>query len=463
MSTAVQLQGSGLSAQASPITLQVDSITPAAGPAVGGNAVTIQVTAPALFPPFLYTISSVTFNGSPATIVGQSNVLFSKQVTVVAPPHPGPVPAIVPVVVTASFFPLGTGVGTGQYTYTGPPVPPTVLAINPTSGPTAGGTAFTITGADLFGATVTFGGVPATGVAVNAAGTEITGFTPPHAAGNVAVTVTTLGGAANVPGGFTYVAPPAPTATSIVPTMGPTTGGTPFTITGTNLTGTTSVTFNGVAATSVVVAPGGLSLTGVTPPGAAGPATVTVTTPGGAANVPGGFTYVPPVPPLPTAVSILPTNGPTTGGTLFIITGTNLTGGTVTFDGIAATVIVTTPTNIVGLTPAHAAGNVPVLVTTPGGVAAVPGGFTYVTQAPVANFISPNTGPAAGGTPFTIFGANLTGATVTFDGIPATGVVVDPSGFLLIGVTPPHAAGPVPVLVTTPGGVAIVPGGYTYF
>ncbi|WP_055473987.1 IPT/TIG domain-containing protein, partial [Streptomyces pathocidini] len=364
MSTALQLQGSGLSAQASLITLQVDSITPAAGPAVGGNAVTIQVTAPALYPPFLYTITSVTFNGSPATIVGQSNVLFSKQVTVVAPPHPGPVPAIVPVVVTASFFPLGTGIGTGQYTYTGPPVPPTVLAISPTSGPTAGGTAFTITGADLFGATVTFNGVPATGVAVNGAGTSITGFTPPGLPGPATVTVTTPGGAANVPGGFTYVPPAPPTAVSIAPPSGTTLGGTAFTITGTNFVSPATVTFNGAPATGVAVV-NSTTITGTTPPGAAGPATVVVTTPGGAAALPpGSFTYVAPV---PTVISIVPSVGPTTGLTLFVITGTNLTGGTVTFNGVPATVLLTTPTNIVGLTPPGVAGPATVVVTTPGG------------------------------------------------------------------------------------------------
>ncbi|WP_285509725.1 IPT/TIG domain-containing protein, partial [Streptomyces sp. NBRC 13847] len=66
---------------------------------------------------------------------------------------------------------------------------------------------------------------------------------------------------------------PAPTATFLSPNAGPTSGGTAFTIGGTNLTGA-SVTFNGVAATSIVVNGGGTSLTGTAPAGTAGNATV---------------------------------------------------------------------------------------------------------------------------------------------------------------------------------------------
>lgn len=66
--------------------------------------------------------------------------------------------------------------------------------------------------------------------------------------------------------------------------------------------------------------------------------------------------------------------------------------------------------------------------------------------------IAPNTGPAAGGTPFSIRGTGfLTGATVTIGGNPATGVVVENTN-LIIGVTPAHAAGAVDVVVTNPGG-----------
>ncbi|MFF8993333.1 IPT/TIG domain-containing protein, partial [Streptomyces sp. NPDC014983] len=147
------------------------------------------------------------------------------------------------------------------------------------------------------------------------------------------------------------------------------------------------------------------------------------------------------------------------------IVGSNLTGASVTFNGVPATGVVVDPTGTVltGVTPAGAAGNVPVVVTTPGGSTTVTGGFTYVAPpGPVVILLAPVTGPVAGGTAFTIVGSNLTGASVTFNGVPATGVVVDPTGTVLTGLTPAGAAGNVPVVVTTPGGSTTVTGGFTY-
>ncbi|NXY95602.1 IPT/TIG domain-containing protein [Streptomyces sp. BR123] len=255
------------------------------------------------------------------------------------------------------------------------PPTPTVLGITPPSGPTTGGTPFTIVGTNLTGASVTFGGVPATNVNV-IGGVLLTGLTPPGAAGNVAVQVTTPFGSVNVAGGFTYTAPPAPIATSIIPTTGPVLGGTPFVIVGANLTGA-SVTFGGVAATNVVVDASGTFLSGLTPPGAAGNVAVQVTTPFGSVNVAGGFTYTALAAPI--VASITPVVGPVIGGTPFVIVGANLTGASVTFGGVAATNVVVdaSGTVLAGLTPAGAVGNVAVVVTTPSGSANVAGGFTY--------------------------------------------------------------------------------------
>jgi IPT/TIG domain len=145
-------------------------------------------------------------------------------------------------------------------------------------------------GTDLTGASVTFDGVPAVGVNV-VGGVVLTGVTPSHAVGNVPVVVTTAAGSASVPGGFTYVGLPLPTAVSITPAAGPVVGGTPIVIIGTNLTGAT-VTIGGVPATSVAVDVTGTVLTAVTPAGVAGNAEVVVTTPAGSVTVTGGFTYV---------------------------------------------------------------------------------------------------------------------------------------------------------------------------
>jgi hypothetical protein len=83
--------------------------------------------------------------------------------------------------------------------------PPTVTAVVPAQGPTAGGTAVTITGTRFAeGLTVTLGGASAIGVAV-VDETTITCSTAAHAAGTVDVVVTNPDGlSGTLVGGFTY-------------------------------------------------------------------------------------------------------------------------------------------------------------------------------------------------------------------------------------------------------------------
>jgi hypothetical protein len=86
-----------------------------------------------------------------------------------------------------------------------PPHPPTLRGVSPPSGPLAGGTRITVAGTDFVaGATVTVGGLAATGVTVTDA-TVLTATTPAHAAGTVGVTVTNPGAlSASLAGAFTY-------------------------------------------------------------------------------------------------------------------------------------------------------------------------------------------------------------------------------------------------------------------
>jgi len=84
---------------------------------------------------------------------------------------------------------------------------PTVSSVSPGSGPTSGGTAVTITGANFAsGATVTFGGAAASNVVV-VSSTTITATTPAGNAGAVTVTVTVNGQSGSLTNGFTYNAP----------------------------------------------------------------------------------------------------------------------------------------------------------------------------------------------------------------------------------------------------------------
>jgi hypothetical protein len=156
---------------------------------------------------------------------------------------------------------------------------PTVTAISPTHGPLNGGTLVTITGTNFTGATtVGFGSVATTGFTV-VSDTEITATTPME---DVSVTTPNGSSAASSADQFTYTAfvSGAPTVTGVAPAMGPTTGGTSVTITGTNFTGATTVDFGSVPAPSIVIA-SDTQIVATTPAEAAGRVDVTVTNTGG--------------------------------------------------------------------------------------------------------------------------------------------------------------------------------------
>ena len=81
-----------------------------------------------------------------------------------------------------------------------------------------------------------------------------------------------------------------PTITSVSPPNGPNSGGRTIVILGTNFTGTSRVQVGGINATRFEVL-GDRTVTAVTPAGAVGLATVTVTTAGGTATRAGAFRY----------------------------------------------------------------------------------------------------------------------------------------------------------------------------
>lgn len=96
-------------------------------------------------------------------------------------------------------------------------------------------------------------------------------------------------------------------------------------------------------------------------------------------------------------------------------------------------------------------GVVDVTVTTPGGTS-FPVPFYYILPPHISD-LRPTAGPVAGGTTVTIDGRNLQTATAVTLG-PATLLPTALSDSQLTVTTPPAAAGTVPVVVTTIGGVA---------
>ncbi|MEQ1644609.1 MAG: choice-of-anchor Q domain-containing protein, partial [Pyrinomonadaceae bacterium] len=85
----------------------------------------------------------------------------------------------------------------------------------------------------------------------------------------------------------------------------------------------------------------------------------------------------------PTVTSVNPNSGPTAGGNSVVITGTNFTGATVTFDGLACPITGNTGTQITCTAPAHAAGPANVVVTTSGVPSTPPLVYTYEDETTV--------------------------------------------------------------------------------
>lgn len=83
----------------------------------------------------------------------------------------------------------------------------------------------------------------------------------------------------------------------------------------------------------------------------------------------------------PSVLSVTPGQGPTVGGTVVDVAGSNFQpGATVTFGGLAATgIVVVSQEHITCTTPAHAVGAVTVTVTNPSAqVGSLPNGFEYI-------------------------------------------------------------------------------------
>jgi hypothetical protein len=163
-----------------------------------------------------------------------------------------------------------------------------------------------------------------------------------------------------------------------------------------------------------------------------------------------------------TITSLTPNSGPTAGGNVVAITGTNLVNATsVTFGGISAAILTNNGVQITVTAPFHTAGTVDVVVNTPQGSSGTAGtlnDYTY-TDGPAITNVTPNTGPASGvpTTFVTITGANFipggAGMTVKFGGTATANFNVTDANTIIV-IAPAHTAGTVDIVVTTPGGTS---------
>jgi hypothetical protein len=434
----------------------ITAVSPSSGPA--GTLVYLTGTG-------FSDVTSVLFGS--ACVVGFYNYFqFSDTfVTVTAPPGPT---GTVDIRVVA---PEGTSATTvnDQFTYTPAPVP-SVSAVAPATGPSAGGTDVFITGTGLSGASsVTFGSNPARslffGYRVVIDDNLIEVLSPAGTNGaTVDVQVTTPGGtsAASSADQFMYGPTPAPAVTVVSPNSGPDSGGTQVLITGTGLSAATQISFGATTLNRCGVASGptfqqqppqrSLSITRE-PVAIQVPIHQAKTSQrAAAATAPTVATVLIPSEPVVLNKRVVPATtmpadlpaAPQAAGPpqcFFVIF------------GFADNLIrVSSPPQ--GSNPA----TVDVTVTSPGGTSATNPNdrFTYTaTPAPVVTAISPGTGPSGGGSGVYISGSNLTNPSAVHFGSAAALSVVGYDSLVQV-ISPPQGSNPttVDVTVTTAGGTS---------
>src|SRR5262249_30579474 len=193
----------------------------------------------------------------------------------------------------------------------------------------------------------------------------------------------------------------APSVMSYSPATGG--AGTSVVITGINLSGATSVTFNKISATFTV---GSSTQITATVPSGSTTGLIAVTTPGGTGSSANYFTGAPSI------SSFTPASGGV--GASVVISGINLSPQwgasqtTVTFNGTSATAFTVNSSSQITATVPSGATTGPIAVTTPGGTATSANSFTVI-PAPTITSFSPTSGGM--GTSVVITGTDLMGAT----------------------------------------------------
>jgi Zn-dependent metalloprotease len=253
----------------------VSAIEPSRGPVEGGTPVAITGRG-------LQDTLRVAFGGADARIDSKTAV----RLQVATPAAAGEGPVTVEVVTPRGSVSVANG-----FTYERSIAAPVFTAIEPSSGPAAGGIAFEVRGANFIaGETrVSIGGRDADGAVVDPG--TFGGTLPPGEAGFARVRIVTPGGTAESgPQAFYYEG--APVVGELSPALGSVIGGTRVSIRGRGLKDATAVSFGGRAAAFTVV--DDAAIDAVTPrrDGAAGAVDVVVQTAHGEATLAAGFRYL---------------------------------------------------------------------------------------------------------------------------------------------------------------------------
>lgn len=346
--------------------LRLTSVMPASGSSAGGEPVAILGTG-------LLAAGTVATVGPNAGTV-QSSLGDGTSLTVLTPAGSGSVD----LTVTLSDGQSATLVGGFAFS-----VPaPTVVGIDPATGPSSGLGTVTISGTsfNLPGLSVTFGGVAAAIIAGTETATSFDAQVPPLPSlptidTPVDVVVTHVGGS-SLPVTYTYQ---VLRLTGLSPAVGSPLGGNAVTLQGTGLVATgTTVAFGGVSATVVSALDSGTSLSVLAPAGS-GVVDVEVNLADGqSVALQAAYTYSSLV-----VTSLDPVSGNPCGGDTVTLTGAGFVPGEmqVTFGGTAATSVQVDPSgaSMTVTTPFVGEGVADVVVSHPAtaGVVSLPGAYTF--------------------------------------------------------------------------------------
>lgn len=343
-----------------------------------------------------------------------------------------------------------------------------VLRAIPNQGPLSGGNVVAIEGKGFVaGATVYFGGSPATEVQVLGP-TALTCLAPAGASpGQVNLRVELPGAgaqAATLTAGYRYLddTDDLLRVAAVYPVKGDVAGGDLVLITGSGFDPAMSVRF-GTTPSPLVQVLGPSVATALTPAHDEGPVDLKIVLPDTTSvTLPAAFVYMKEGLGDPSSVpalgGVLPNRGPTGGGTLVQLVGQNFASGlAVKFDATDATqVTVLSSTKATARVPAHAAGAVTVKVTNPnGGATELAGAFTYQASTglgPDVTSVWPSMGPTTGGTWVALSGSRFAERSTVWFGMTPADSTQWVSATEMIAIAPPGDVGSVDVTIVGPDG-----------
>ena len=424
---------------AAPLPPTVTDVTPASGE----NDSTTEVT-----------VTGTNFTGA-TNVALEGSVSFTSFNVLSATALTG----IIPSGVTAGTYdvivtgPGGSNTSGDTFTSVDPATPPGpfVSGVTPSSGVTP--TEIVIAGSGFSSPIVSLDDLNETVLDISdSSDTEITATVPAGILPGVyQVIVTTPNG---VDSSETFeVLHDVPTVTDVTPSSGDNDADTDIVVTGTHFVGTTDVSLDDIATTTLTFNVASDTVMTATVPGGVVPGTyyVIVTTPGGNNTVGDTFTVnVPQAPSGPTVDTITPNSG--IPPTEIVIDGSDMTGGVVTINSIVLDVSASSDIQITCTVPELVAGVYNVVVTTSYGTDS--GTFTSLQDIPIVSELDPVSGLTDQETDIIVTGDGFTGATnVKLDNDTMLAIIAIDSDEQLRATVPEGVAvGTYDVIVTTPFG-----------